>query len=579
MNNINKELDSRIADLLKTDCAIVVAGETSSGKSTIINLIIGKDIVPTDIMATTTRVCRVRYSDKMRVSKLDKEGKEIVSTEFSDEEQLSETMEDLARTDDHRIEYIDVWFPVPILKGNIIIVDTPGKGDTEQDIVAAKMMEYLPKAVAFIFVVNVSNAGGFQDDRLLHIIKHVRESMNLMYCLDPEDAIFLLNKWDTVVSKKKRKKDLYEELKDKVHEIWEGVKDKTILKFASALVHEQEAYKVEYDKFQEILKEVITKNEFKRAKVHLGFIKSFADDCDLSLSSKLRCARQSTEKTIQELDQFSRDLQVIQNKRQEALSSLQESVDNFLEDTTEALFQYIHSAEFKASVLQEIEKHTRFTIGGELSNRIEKATLSWQQENIERMFTSQILQKLTENFIQIHESLHNIKNKMRGFRSPFDVEDKLGPVLLSLIAPSGTAVAGSLAMIYMSVSPKAAQAVAAAGVVAGLVMTGLVALDVLDDYKTVTKNAFKARIDKLTKPKIRQTLHKTYEERFKKVVKSYLEGDLKREIDDLSINIESTKNKIEVYKEEESVLLSLSSDVSKIRERAEIFKNIEIKLD
>lgn len=47
-----------------------------------------------------------------------------------------------------------------------MIVDTPGVGDQEQQVVAEKMMSYLPNALAFIFVINVSNAGGIQDDRV-----------------------------------------------------------------------------------------------------------------------------------------------------------------------------------------------------------------------------------------------------------------------------------------------------------------------------------------------------------------------------------------------------------------------------
>lgn len=48
-----------------------------------------------------------------------------------------------------------------------MIVDTPGFGDRKQKEVAEKMMSYLPNALAFVFVVNVSNAGGIQDDRVL----------------------------------------------------------------------------------------------------------------------------------------------------------------------------------------------------------------------------------------------------------------------------------------------------------------------------------------------------------------------------------------------------------------------------
>lgn len=53
-----------------------------------------------------------------------------------------------------------------IYQGNVIIVDTPGYGDKEQQKVADRMMSYLPNALAFVFVLNVPNAGGIQDDRV-----------------------------------------------------------------------------------------------------------------------------------------------------------------------------------------------------------------------------------------------------------------------------------------------------------------------------------------------------------------------------------------------------------------------------
>lgn len=52
------------------------------------------------------------------------------------------------------------------LKGNVIIVDTPGIGDEDQEEVAKMMLDYIPKAVAIMFVLNVANAGGIQRDRV-----------------------------------------------------------------------------------------------------------------------------------------------------------------------------------------------------------------------------------------------------------------------------------------------------------------------------------------------------------------------------------------------------------------------------
>lgn len=54
------------------------------------------------------------------------------------------------------------------LQGNVIIVDTPGISDEEQENVASIMMDYLKNALAVVFVANVANAGGIQSDRVFY---------------------------------------------------------------------------------------------------------------------------------------------------------------------------------------------------------------------------------------------------------------------------------------------------------------------------------------------------------------------------------------------------------------------------
>ena len=48
----------------------------------------------------------------------------------------------------------------------MLIVDTPGIGDEDQSEVGKLMLDYIPKALAIVFVLNVSNAGGIQQDRV-----------------------------------------------------------------------------------------------------------------------------------------------------------------------------------------------------------------------------------------------------------------------------------------------------------------------------------------------------------------------------------------------------------------------------
>ena len=51
----------------------------------------------------------------------------------------------------------------------MILVDTPGISDKNQEKAANLMMEYLPNAFAIVFVLNVANSGGIQTDRVLQI--------------------------------------------------------------------------------------------------------------------------------------------------------------------------------------------------------------------------------------------------------------------------------------------------------------------------------------------------------------------------------------------------------------------------
>lgn len=46
-------------------------------------------------------------------------------------------------------------------------MDTPGIGIAGE--VSQKLMDYLPNALSFVFVINVANAGGMQRDRVYNI--------------------------------------------------------------------------------------------------------------------------------------------------------------------------------------------------------------------------------------------------------------------------------------------------------------------------------------------------------------------------------------------------------------------------
>lgn len=229
---IQEELDRNIRDLKRRDGSIVFAGETSSGKSSIINAILGRKILPIGAWPTTTRVCRIRNSEKLMISVRDKnDEKDIERIQFSTTEEMANKLKTLAKTKDPKINYVDIFLQVPFQQGNLTIVDTPGMGDTDQTNVAKLMMDYLPNALAFVFVINVPSAGGFQKDRFIPILEKVKESLDEMVSFDHEDVIFLLNKWDTLLEDDEPNIH-FEESRKRINSIWKEAKPTRILKLS-----------------------------------------------------------------------------------------------------------------------------------------------------------------------------------------------------------------------------------------------------------------------------------------------------------------------------------------------------------
>ena len=95
----------------------ILKGETSAGKSTIINKIIGgSKLLPTKVTASTTKVCRIGYSKSFSVSTKDWKGKELKTLKFPAREDLSKTVKQLVTEHSTDFVYVDIGIPFPLLQ-------------------------------------------------------------------------------------------------------------------------------------------------------------------------------------------------------------------------------------------------------------------------------------------------------------------------------------------------------------------------------------------------------------------------------------------------------------------------------
>lgn len=147
---------------------LVVAGEFKRGKSSVVNALLGAELLPTGVIPLTSVVARLAYGERPAAS--------IV---FENAEVRPAALTELADYATERgnprnakgVREVAVNYPTPWLKGGIQLVDTPGIGSIHAHNTAVTY-GYLPQADAVIFVASV-------DQHLLRLLAEVRLSAEL----------------------------------------------------------------------------------------------------------------------------------------------------------------------------------------------------------------------------------------------------------------------------------------------------------------------------------------------------------------------------------------------------------------
>ncbi|WAR24585.1 hypothetical protein MAR_038254 [Mya arenaria] len=188
--NFEARLEQNRSELLDGECPIVVAGETSAGKSSLLNLLLGTDILPHSLLSSTSTICRlhnIRSTDKRRFVVYPEGGGASVChniEEGREKEALEKLKVAVSENRSNPGEYcsqVEIYWPIPLLGENtqVTIVDTPGVGESGE--MTSRLFRYLPHAIAFIYVLNSANAGGIQEDRENSNIRLVSYEIPLFY--------------------------------------------------------------------------------------------------------------------------------------------------------------------------------------------------------------------------------------------------------------------------------------------------------------------------------------------------------------------------------------------------------------
>lgn len=128
---------------------IVVTGDFKRGKSTLINALLGEEIVPTDVTTETVTLNRISYGLPSNEAVLSQNRRVRLSDDELKRERLEKIIEELGEP----IQRVEMKRPCEMLK-RVTIIDTPGTGDAMKDF-SAVVRDSLIQADAVIYVYNV----------------------------------------------------------------------------------------------------------------------------------------------------------------------------------------------------------------------------------------------------------------------------------------------------------------------------------------------------------------------------------------------------------------------------------------
>lgn len=262
--DLSEDCKTHIQALKKGECVFLVAGETSAGKSSVLNLLFGEEILPVHNNSSTSTITVIRYHPEKHVRivykqdipdavfELDKEGLEkLHAVAF---------MKSASEREHHNIQQVQVFLPLPLLQSGLVLVDTPGIGENE--FLEKELTNFIHDhtIMGFMYIIKTDNAGGVQEDRLLGLLKIVLEMQRSMdparkklVQFDPKSALFVCNRVDLVDNKELEQ--VKQNAIDKLNECWPGFDKSQVVFFSTAKAHRDVNADEDYinDNYKELL--------------------------------------------------------------------------------------------------------------------------------------------------------------------------------------------------------------------------------------------------------------------------------------------------------------------------------------
>lgn len=396
---ILQEVESLLSDIHRDFYTVVVLGEFKRGKSTFVNAILGEPLLPMDILPETAVISAIMYDEAPRLSVVSSDGSEIEG-EVSRDYLQKFSAQTAAQSDLASIRYIKIGYPIEMLKNRVVLVDTPGVSDLNQQR-SDVTYRFLPCANTVIFLLD-TNAP------LKKTEKDFIEQQ--LVPLGITDIMFLVNKYDCV--DEEEDEDLLDELQERLSNAFglgktDGMLDRIELfpisaKQALEASQNDDAELMELSGMPRVLKrlqELLTEGRMEQTKVnaHRKRLYFLFDRLMRDMDSS-RMMKQADADTLQQycdcldsmLAERERKKDNIRNYTERAKESIYEMADKslsfFQNKLSEEVCDHIEAfrgTDFKEYVEQNIPRMVKKNIeswGGLYGSHLDEALVALENE-------------------------------------------------------------------------------------------------------------------------------------------------------------------------------------------------------
>ncbi|ASM37013.1 dynamin family protein [Campylobacter sputorum] len=188
-------------NVLAQEEEIGIVATMSSGKSTLLNAILGQELLPAEDRATTARIAKIYNDDsksKFAVTALTSDGSLVVD-EYETYDNITATSENIKRLNNNdSVHELKITGNIPYINNygiNVVFVDTPGPNNSSDQSHERRVYELLNKSYKplIIYVLNAT-APEINDDSVL--LKNISDKMKESGFQSKDRFLFVLNKLD-----------------------------------------------------------------------------------------------------------------------------------------------------------------------------------------------------------------------------------------------------------------------------------------------------------------------------------------------------------------------------------------------